>query len=321
MCGWCVERGIVLDTIKNEMLGILPEKKKFNEGNFWEKLEVICYLREATGFVKAFDWFRQEIGTAKIPSMDCLPTETIFLRALEIRTVKGFSNPEYQKLLHSPLFRSLIKKACGSKWETIFAQATRGLDASPLSILYNADSFLYDNRSLELLRFDQVLPACRNLLKHYYSWWLKGEGLRKNDLHVMMEETGIFDPIDDIAEDQCDRFNILIRTLYFSVLTIGKFKASKKILWALANKPPAGVPKFLGNDLWLQRVSALTLYDMVGFDKFIKYFPDFRITIFYYIGLKRGYTDAQKKLLRDAAQQYPENDSYALMSIEDCGWE
>ena len=321
MCGLCVERGIVLDTIKNELLGILPDKKKLNEGNFWQKLEAISYLREATDFVEAFDWLRQGIGKSKVSSLEYLPVETILLRALEMRTAKGFNDPAYQKLLHKPLFRSLIKKACGRRWENNFAQATSGLDAASLSILYNADTFLQDNKSLEQLRFDQALPACRNLLRHYYSWWLKGERLRKNDLEERFKETGVFDPIEDIAEDQHDRFNILLRALYFSVLTIGKFKASKKILWAVANTPPAGIPEFLGNDLWLQRVSALTLYDMVGFDNFIRYFPDFRITIFYYIGLKRGYTDAQKKLLREAAHQYPENERDDFMRIEDCGWE
>jgi len=83
-------------------------------------------------------------------------------------------------------------------------------------------------------------------------------------------------------------------------------KRDKNILRELAISRYCSGSDFIANDLWLQRIAALKLYDLLGFDGFIQYFQDFRTTIFYYIGLKRGYTQAQKKILLEAARQHPE---------------
>ena len=308
MCGVCVEPAAIR-IVAEEAQGPIHEKMNFNE---IFQLDVIFYLRETTNFMETFDWLRQGIGNEKITSVNRLPAEIIILRALEMRIEQGFNDPAYQKLLSQPLFRSLIRKVCGKKWQNDFTETTKGLELDPLSILYNADTFLKDNKLLESMKIVDVLPACRRLLKHYHSWWLKGETLGKNNCDDRTK-------VSDL--NSVDRFDLLLRAIYFSVITIGNIKASKHILWELAHNRQAGGSTFEANDLWLQRVASLKLYDMVGFDKFIKYFPDFRVTLFYYIGLRRGYTQTQKKLLLEAAQQYPVNERDPRMTIENCDWE
>ena len=314
MCGWCTE-SLALEIVEQEIRGIYPEKERLHEGSPF----LDYYLREATDFVKAFDYLKLTITGEKSVPLEKWPLEIILLRALEIRAEQDFNAFAFQEVAKESLFRSLIYKACGEKLKNNFAQSTRGVDTTPLCFLYDADTFLHENRAFELKRTEQILPACHRLLKHYHAWWLKGAGLRKNDLEQRMEETGIYDPIEDVAEDQTERFNLLLRALYFSVLTIGKFEAGKNVLWELAHSNPIGIPQFSGDDLWLQRIAALKLYDLLGFDSFIKHFPDFRITLFYYIGLKRGYTQEQKKLILEAARQFPKsvnNDFW--MKMEDC---
>lgn len=313
MCGCCTE-SIALNVLEQEIQGISPTKEQLQECT----PSLYFYLREATDFAMAFDHLTLAGTGEKIVPLEKLPAEIILLRALEIRAEQEFSDSTYQALVGVPLFSSLIDKVCGKKLEYNFAQATTGMDMTPLYFLYDADTYLLENRAFELVQTDQILPAYHSLLKHYTTWWLKGVGLRKNDLVQRMKETGFYDPIDDIAEGQYERFNLLLRALHFSVLTIGKFEDGKNVLWELAHNNPFGVSDFSGADLWLQRIAALKLYDLMGFDSFIKHFPDFRITLFYYIGLKRGYTKEQKKMILEAARHFPEiaqNDFW--MKIED----
>ncbi len=313
MCGCCTE-SIALDVLAQEIQGILPEKEQLEERSPY----LYFYLREAADFVMAFNHLTLTETGEKIVSWEKFPAEIILLRALEIRSEQDFSASTYQRLTGEPLFNSLIDKACVEKLKNNFAQATQGMDMTPLYFLYDPDTYLFDNRAFELKQTDQIRIACHSLLKYYTTYWLKGVGLSKNDLGQRMKEGGIYYPIDDIAEDPYERFNLLLRALYFSVLTIGKFEDGENVLWELAHNNPFGVSDFSGADLWLQRVSALKLYDLLGFDSFIKNFPDFRITLFYYIGLKRGYTKEQKKMILAAARQFPEsaqNDFW--MKIED----
>jgi len=92
-----------------------------------------------------------------------------------------------------------------------------------------------------------------SLLDHYYNWWLKGDGLIKNNLEQIMKETGIFDPIDDISDDQRDRFYNLIPLLSFAVDVVGLIEPDNTSLRNVAFNYPYGVPVFDAFDLWIMR--------------------------------------------------------------------
>lgn len=313
MCGWCLE-GIALELLEKELRGIFPSKE-IREGC---GIEPGFYLREASDFPAAFERLKRNLVLRRIVPLEKLPAEIILLRAMEILLVHGFRSDVYQRLVRQDLFRSLITRACGREMRQEFIFTTESLATDPLVVLYEADTFLDEKSSHALGNLVSMLPSCKKLLGHYYSWWLKGKGLWKNDLLQRMEETGIMDPLDDIADDQHARFKLLLRSIYFSVIVAGKYRAGSNILLKLAQTDPAGVPMFDGDDLWLQRVAALKHYDLVGFDGFMERFPVLRATHFYYINLVRGFTVKEKEQIRDKYFKHQEsrrNDDY--ITIED----
>ena len=94
--------------------------------------------------------------------------------------------------------------------------------------------------------------ACQ-ILEHYVDWWIEGNGLTKNDLDEQMEKSGVFDPINDITDDDWGRFYDLLPLISFSVDVLGLTQPSNPILKKVGLNFPAGVPQFLGLDLWIMR--------------------------------------------------------------------
>jgi len=311
MCGWCVE-GLALEILGKERSGRFPKRVCGDEMGRW------FYLREAGDFPRALKRMKQSLIGKKLVLSEKLPATVVLLRCLEILVTGGFASPLYQHLVRQDLIRNLIIKACENCPQSAFTEATQPLDIPTLASLYEPATYLTEAGAQELQNVAQLIPACKEMLRHYHSWWLMGRGLWKNDLDERMAETGILDPIEDIAQDQHERFYLLLRAIYFSILLIGRFPAGSKVLRQLVRQHPAGVPWFSGDDLWLQRVAALRLYDLRGFDFFLEYLSEFRATVFYYIDLQRGFTTMQKQHLLAAAQkksQIMRTDSF--MSIEE----
>ena len=260
-------------------------------------------------FISSLDRMRRSFAQKQKSFFSEVPPEVILYRGLEILFEHGFSSPIYQQLLKRPLYRDAIATTCSDDKRKEFESATEGLDIKHLGLLYDAETYFWGERSKQLRNLANVLPPCRNLLKHYISWWLKGQKLQKNDLNAMVEETGVFDPIHDITVEEHARFNLLSRAIYFSILTVGSCSAGKKMLLAIAGKPTAGVPGFDGEELWLNRVAALKLYDLDGFDMFLKYLRIIRATDFYYICMVRDISVEQKKMMLDEAERYHEDET------------
>ena len=224
----------------------------------------------------------------------------------------------YQGLVQQDLVRNLIITACDEKWLPDFVKATASLAVEPLAVLYDPATYLTAVGAQKLQNKTLLIPACLDMLWHYHSWWLLGDGLIKNDLDERMAKTGIYDPIEDITNDQHERFYLLLRSIYFSLLLLGRDNSCTEMLPHLVELYPHGVPWFLGDDLWLQRVAALALYDLIGFDAFLEYLEEFRATVFYYVDQKRAFTPEQKSQLLDVVRKNPEfdrGDDY--MSIEE----
>lgn len=73
-----------------------------------------------------------------------------------------------------------------------------------------------------------------------------------------------------------------------------------------------------GRSLWLQRVAALKLYDLEGFDTFLTYVPSIRATNYYFLDIVRGFSTEQRLMLLDAARLHPEteetDDFFSIMT-------
>lgn len=98
------------------------------------------------------------------------------------------------------------------------------------------------------------LPAqCAELLERYHAWWLKGEGQHKNDLDQRLEETGVLDPIEDIAREDRELFYSLFPAVSFALFYQSRYGEDLTPVENVALTDVAGVPDFTGFDLWLQR--------------------------------------------------------------------
>ncbi len=298
MCGWCFE-SIVKEVLEKERRDrILPEDCD-EDWTAW------FYLREANNFPLALERLSQSMKRKKVVPLEYLSAEVVLLRMLEILLRHGFSSPLYQRLIRQKLIRSLIVKACENGLKSAFIDSVIEPVGMPLAILYEAAAYLEEGKSKLLLKPASLLPACLDLLRHYRRGWLRDDMRADNDFRGPKEKNGVLDPIEDITDEQRERFECMLRALFFSVSMVGRFTSGTRMLHTLAKEPPAYVPGFYGNDLWLQRIAALQLYDLIGFDAFCCYFFDFRDTLFYYIFLKRGFTAKQKARLLEFSRRKP----------------
>lgn len=310
MCGYCTERS-ALEILGDDVRGNLQMKAVgYNLGRYF-------HLRETPDFIMALERIRRSLAQRRLTFFSEVPPAVLLYRGLEILLTQGFESPAYQQILKKPLYRDAIIAVCSGEDRKKFESATEGLEMEHLGLLYDAETYFWGDRSKQLRTLSKVLPSCRSLLKHYISWWLTGQELQKNDLSAMMEETGIMDPINDITEEEHSRFNLLGRALYFSILTVGSCSAGKKMLLAVAQRLPAGVPYFDGEDLWLQRIAAVKLYDMEGFESFCRHITSIRATCYLYIDLIRGFSIEQKQVLLEEVRRNPDadnTDNFVFMS-------
>lgn len=289
MCGYCTEP-IALDILKRDLSGTLQMKE------LGADVSRYFYLREAPEFLPALNRLKRSLAQKRQPFSPSIPHQVLLYRGLEILLQHGYASPEYQRLLKQSLYRDAVAALCNNDQRNEFESATAGLKVEYLGVLYEPETYFWGERSKELRTLANVLPSCRNMLKHYISWWLEGKSLKKVDEYVL-------------AEGEYSRFSLLFRAVYFSFLMVGSCSAGKKMVGAILEKTPASTPWFDGDDLWLQRVAALKLYDLAGFDAFLKYLTTTRATNFYFIYIVRGFSLIQKQLLLDEVRRYPESDT------------
>ncbi|MBT1070672.1 hypothetical protein [Pelotalea chapellei] len=290
MCGYCVERS-ALDILNKDIRGNLSKDDLgYSLGRYF-------YLRETPNFISALDRLRRSLAQKKQILFPEVPPIVVLYRGLEVLLQQGFESPLYQQLLKRPLYRDAIVAACSDQQRKAFDLATNGLAIKHLGLLYDAETYFWGERSTQLRVLAQVLPSCRNLIKHYISWWLEGKLQNKNDLSKGSDA------------EAYHRFDLLSRALYFSVLMVGSCLGGKKMLLAIAQTSPAETPAIEGKDLWLQRVAALKLYDLEGFNSYCKHVTNLRATHYYYINQMRSFSMEQKQFLQDEVRRLPDADS------------
>ncbi|MEI6306544.1 MAG: hypothetical protein WCP33_06960 [Deltaproteobacteria bacterium] len=323
MCGVCIER-IALDILKKDVLGSLQIKQMMGDNEHFMRY---FYLRETTDFPSALDRMNRAAVRKRQKLSDLVSCDVVLLRGLEILLKHGFESPAYQKLLKKPVYRNAIVTSCTSELRKQFESLTEGLQIEHLGLLFDVETYFWGDRSRQLRTLTDVLPSCLNLLRHYISWWLDGKELKKSDLTAKIKRLGVWDQINKGYSVQTQaakyeraldfRFDLLERTIYFSILVVGSCSAGKKILLALAQKFWPKPPGFDGVDLWFNRIATLKLYDLEGFDIFSRRVTDIRATCYYYIDLVRGFTIEQKQSLLDEVLRNPEadkTDNYIMMS-------
>lgn len=297
MCGYCSDDK-ALDILVSDIRG---ELKVNDLGN---SLFRYFYLRETPAFTSSLDKLRRDLARKQLPFFSEVPHRVMLCRGLEILMEHGFDSPEYQTLLKKPLYRDAIVSLCSQDMRKAFEEASDGLDVEALGLLYDAETYFWGDRSSQLRSLATILPACRNLLKHYISWWLDGNGLQKDEYCAST--------VDDA------RLALLFRAIYFSILVVGSCSAGKKMMQAIIEKEPATTPSADGDVVWIQRVAALKLYDLEGFETFRRRLPAFRHGHYFHVYQHRGFSDDQKQMLLDDVMKLmntDRTDSLILMSM------
>lgn len=289
MCGYCTEQ-IALNNLSDETRGNLQMKC------LGSNLDQYFYLRETPDFLTAFDKVKRSLAQKRLSFFTEVPHEVVLYRGLEILLEHGFSSAQYQQLLKKQLYRDAIVATCSEQDRKAFQAATEGLNIEHLGLLYDSETYFWGERSKELRTLATVLPSCRNILKHYISWWLDGKNLKNEDEYCL-------------AKEEYFRFSLLFRAVYFSVLMVGSCSAGKRMLGAIAEKNLMGTPGAFGEDLWLNRVAAMKLFGLEGFDLFLKRLSVYKShRHYFYIDQVRGLTEEQKQLLLDEVNRHIEAD-------------
>jgi hypothetical protein len=291
MCGYCTEEH-VLNNLKDQVRGKL--KLKYLGCQHF----VDFYLRESPDFISSLDTLRRSFSQRKLEFFSAVSHLTLTFRGLEILLEQGFTSPAYQKLLKNKLYRDAIAATCTDERNKEFVSATEGLDIEHLVLLYDAETYFSEEHSRKLITLANVLPSCCNLLKHYISWWL----MEPNPLD-MAEGNDISSQDKELTDEDLHRLHLLSLSIYFSILLVGSCSAGKKILLAISERSPARIPFVNGIDLWLKRIAAVKLYDLEGFDLFLKHLPTIHASSYFYICQIRGFSDEQKQRLLDEANR------------------
>ncbi|MBT0664514.1 hypothetical protein KI809_09400 [Geobacter pelophilus] len=277
MCGYCAEE-IALDILSNEVRGNLQMK------NLSTNLHRYYFLRESPDFVSALDRLRRSLALKRVPFYSEIPHKIVLCRGLEVLLKGGFDSAPYQRLLKMSLYRDAISTLCSGEMREAFESATQGLTCGHLGMLYDAETYFWEGRVKKLQTLSTAIPSCLDLLRHYISWWLDGNGLQMVDEY-------------SVTNEEYFRFALLFRAIFFSTLLVGRISAGRKIMSAIACKCPAGTPVIDGDDVWLQRIATHKLYSIEGFDAFIEHLSKFRYGHFFYIDQVCGFSVEQKQAL------------------------
>ena len=301
MCSYCVERYLLKMMNKNarDVLQIQDLSTPFDR---------YLFLREIPGFIDGLMKVRRSLKANGLDFASEVPPLVMLYRGIEILFTEGFASPSYQKLLKMNDYRNAIASVCTADVRMEFESAVTGLNVDLLGQLYNPETYFWSERSRSLRTITHAIPACKNLLKHYIGWWLEGS----------ISDEAESDSTGDDAEynDESSLFNCMCPALFFSILTLGNCSAGKKMLLAIAEKYPAKLSSFCGDDLWLQRVAATQLYDLEKFERFAQHLTRLRPTNYYHIDLVRGFSHEQKTALLAEAHRHPEtatSDDYMSM--------
>jgi len=274
MCGYCIEGGMVLDYIENEVFSK-------NEGlqKYWAS---VC-LQESTEFpriiskLKTLDDFTSSIDIA-------------FYRLWEMflygdnQDVYDSLRQEYGEKVISDFLDRINNNHRNDMWAV--------LGDNDLYIKGDCWKRFIGNRDL-------LIEHSESTLRSYYDFWLLGIGKETSDPEKIVEEAGAVDPIENTTPKDWDRFYSLFPVAYFSFLVLGRYKHDSEIIKRIALESPHDVPDFLGYDLWLQRKAFAVCVKNHGVQFILDNYDDIRLELIYYSLLRESIDAADLDVLKN----------------------
>ena len=253
------------------------------------------YLQAASDPLHALEKIVESNIIQKVVPAEMVPPDTILCRALEILFKHRFDSTVYQRFVNNHHYRHALATACSSKNKSQLGSVSSRFGIKHLAILYDNDTYLTRDGAFYLRTLAPLKKECHDLLRYYIQWWLEGNEL-------VDEYCGGF------ASRDLEAIGIVFRPVWFSLLFLGRYHAADPILLKLVTTNPARVPFFDGKELWLQRQSALMLYDLEGLNPFLKNLDRVRPGLIYFLDLKHNLSKAEKHQLFEATKNLPSGD-------------
>jgi hypothetical protein len=278
MCGYCIEAGTLYeDTMHQGMM------------SFTSGIGLAVYLQECVDITAALDLITLEPVHPLMASVLCC-------RGLEILISQGFNSAAYQALLGHPTFLVAIGVFTNDQSRRGYLAQDARFDLARADWLLDRQVFMEAGYLSNRLNH-WTLRDAESLLKQYTDLYLKGIGLKRNDLNKLFEETGILDPIDDICIEDRQAFSDRFPAFWCALHWLGNKMAKIPLLWQMVVQPPRGVPDFEGFELWLQRKATLICYDHLGIQPFADNLAAIRSELFLYLTLMRSISPEERALL------------------------
>lgn len=280
MCGYCVECSVLtllMEGVNHPTSNSLDECLAwFQDGDLVEALET--------------------------PPGDSIDKTIVICRILEILQAEGFDSPAYHALLQRPVFPLFIHGYCEAPPPDELTLNLVGVDW-----LRSPDTYLMPGVFRRQMAdwFGNVGPS---ILRSYLDYRVMGRGLRHDDLGMLMEETGVFDPINDIHYEAHATIRWYLPGFWLAMLSLDHAAPRWSLLWDLVIKTPEGIPLFEGLELWLQRRAAINAYDVAGLTPFLEQLADVRAELLVNILMHRRLSDNELDRLTVALTRLPEGD-------------
>jgi hypothetical protein len=286
-----MEYGVALDILKKDVQGAFRLK------NLQGGCEVYFYLRESLDFSAALDRLRNALRRKGLALLDIVPSPVILYRGLEMLLEHGFASPLYQRLLRKHLYRAAIENACDLEVRSAFEASAASLAINAFAPLFEARTYLSQAGSLQMSGNPELVENCLTLLQQYVAYAKQYEKAHRHE-HVRTSS-----PMEAAYK------LLMPRVVLFCLQEAGKNGTGRQVLYDVAKQEPHGLAgNPTGEGLWLQRLAAVKLYDIEGFDSFRKYLTTLRATHYYNINLVRGFSREQLQVLLADARAHPEAD-------------
>ncbi|MFI5305601.1 MAG: hypothetical protein ACHQYP_12505, partial [Nitrospiria bacterium] len=239
MCGQCAEENYIPEILT---------KTRSRKIDLKNELYDIYYLQESESLVKSLNKIRRAVrtGSPERDLLEFLDPQVILCRLLEVLIQDGFDSQEYTTCLKSKLVRQVIADECGKEKEcrkvlekfSLFPEkiyplnqdlpdnpldkASHLFSMTPFSALYKPSTYHKKEEWTDFISRKELTVHCQEVLIFYIGWWLKGNGLKQNDLDKAMEETGVLDALTGISNDERGFFDRAFRVIFFSLVFLTK---------------------------------------------------------------------------------------------------
>jgi len=243
MCGYCTEE-IALDIARNGE----GRKPSYNKSL---PFEICLYLQETQDLNTAVEILNDIVDDPD--KLDSVIADVILCRLTQLLFGNGF-NSEYQNLIKNQAVQWTIETRCSLKMRATVGRMDVPFAAQRLMKLYDPKIYLDEREWDRLISGNSIVSDCVAVLQFYIDWWLNGIGLQKNSTAVSSNGATIVDYLNERNQDECNRFELLFRVFFFSVLVISRLRDHSELIQELKIKNPYYMPDFFGMDLWVRRV-------------------------------------------------------------------